>query len=389
MTVRPLQRHTLIQVIIALIITVALITGIYLLRGAAGKVPESTATAPLPLGTVSFAPNSPQMASIVVRDVHMQAMPVSNAQTGRVAYDENRTTRISSPIAGRVIALHAEVGDFVKAGQALAELDSPDLATAESDWQKARADEARKQRAYERAQILFDGQVLARKDFENAQADSEQARSETRRAFLRMRNLNAAGSQNGIFKLNARLPGIVAERQINPGQEVRPDLTAPLFVVTDLDKLWVQVDVPEQVAASLHPGQGASVESDAWPGLQFPAKIDRVGILLDPNTRRIQVRCSVDNPQHKLKPEMFAKVSFLPDDASARAILLPNTSLFAEGRYSFVFVQTTPGTFEKRRVNVKRAEAERSFIDAGLVDGDHVVTDGALLLTTEIAGDAR
>ena len=389
MTLHTLVRRPLTQVTAAILITAGVVAGFYFLKEVQGKAPEAISVTAPPPGVVTFAPNAPQLSSIVVRSVRMEVMPVASPQAGRVAYDENHTTRISSPIAGRVLALHAEVGDSVRAGQALAELDSPDLGTAEADWQKARADELRKQRAFERAKTLFDGEVLARKDFEGAQADADQARSETRRAALRMRNLNAAGSQNGVFRLKAGLSGIVAERQINPGQEVRPDMAAPLFVITALDTLWVLVDVPEQMVALLHAGQGAVVESDAWPGMQFPARVDRVGILLDPGTRRVQVRCTLKNPQYKLKPEMFAKVSFLPDGAALQAIALPNTSLFVEGRYSFVFVQTKPGTFEKRRVNVRRSEGDRSFIDTGLADGDQVVTEGAFLLTAEVGGDAR
>lgn len=383
-------RRPLTQIAAAILITAGTVGGIYFFKDAQSKTSVATVAPPTTLqGVVTFPVNAPQLSSIVVHSVHMEAMPISSPQAGRVAYDENDTTRISSPIAGRVLTLHAEVGDSVKAGQVLAELDSPDLGTAEADWQKARADELRKQRALERAKILFDGQVLARKDLESAQADADQALSETKRAALRMRNLNAAGSQNGVFRLKTGLTGIVTERQINPGQEVRPDMAAPLFVITALDTVWVLVDVPEKMAASLHAGQGAMLESDAWPGIQFPAKIDRIGMLLDPGTRRIQVRCSLQNPQSKLKPEMFAKVSFLPDDAAVRAIALPNTSLFVEGRYSYVFVQTSPGTFEKRRVNVSRSDGDRSFIDTGLADGDQVVTEGAFLLTTEIGGDAR
>ncbi|MBC7415157.1 MAG: efflux RND transporter periplasmic adaptor subunit [Herminiimonas sp.] len=377
------------QVAAAILMTATLVVLTYRFSAAEGRAQEAVVAAPRPPGVVAFAPNAPQLSSIVVQTAHMETMPVSSPQSGRIAYDENHTTRISSPIAGRVLALHAEVGDSVKTGQALAELDSPELGTAEADWQKARADELRKQRALDRAETLFDGQVLARKDLEGAQADADQARSETRRAVLRMRNLNAANTQNGVFHLKAGLTGIIAERQINPGQEVRPDMTAPLFVITALETLWVLVDVPEQMAALLHAGQGAVVESDAWPGVRFSAKVDRVGILLDPGTRRIQVRCAVPNPQRKLKPEMFAKVSFLPDGAAVQAVALPNTSLFVEGRYNFVFVQTKPGTFEKRRVTLRRSEGDRSFIDTGLADGEQVVTEGAFLLTTEVGGDAR
>ena len=388
MTLRTYLHRPLVQLAAAILITAVTVAGIYAVKAATSHGSETQSVVGAPPGVVMFTPNAPQMSSIVVQRVEMEAMPISSAQAGRIVYDENHTTRISSPVAGRVLAIHAEVGDSVKAGQALAELDSPELGTAEADWQKARADELRKQRAFERAKTLFDGQVLARKDFEGAQADVDQARSETRRAAQRMRNLNAVGSPNGVFSLKAGLAGSVAERLINPGQEVRPDMAAALFVITTLDSLWTLVDVSEQMAASLHVGQEAVVENDAWPGIKFSAKVERIGILLDPGTRRVQIRCKLHNPQHKLKPESFARVAFLPDGAAVKVISLPNTGLFVEGRFSFVFVQTKPGVFEKRRVNIRRSDADRSFIDAGLVDGDLVVTEGAFLLTTEMGSNA-
>lgn len=408
-----------IQCAVAAILTALAVGGVYFVSSAGADAPPATAGAPTAMvpgvvaavtstavpnvvpGVVHYAADAPQLASIVVRPVRFETVPVLEPQPGRVAYDETRTTRISSPIAGRVLSARVEIGDPVRAGQILAQLDAPDLANADADWQKARADELRKQRAFERTRALLDAEVVARKDFEGAEADLAQARSETRRTVLRMRNLSATASQNGRYDIKTALAGTVTERQINPGQEVRPDLAAPLFVVSDLERLWVIVDVPEQAAALLHVGQRATVESEAWPGLSLEATVDRVGMLLDPGTRRVQVRCRVQNQGGKLKPEMFARVSFLPGSADrsadrradsstdVQAVALPNTSLFIEGRYSHVFVQTHPGTFEKRRVNVRSSNRERSYIDAGLAAGESVVTEGAFLLTTEASGNAR
>jgi cobalt-zinc-cadmium efflux system membrane fusion protein len=340
-------------------------------------------------GVVKFAPNALQLSSLKVAEVLEVPLPVSDPLNGRITYDENVTVRVTSPIAGRVTALHAEIGDVVRRGTILADIDSPDLATAEADWRKALADESRKNLAFTRAKTLFDGEVLARKDFESAEADYQQAKAETKRASLRMKSLNAAGKEDGNFGLKAPLAGVVADRQVNPGQELRPDLPSPLFVITNLSHLWVIVDVPERSAADIHSGQAVTIETDAYPGKLFAAKIDRVGLALDPGTRRIQVRCSVDNIDHNLKPEMFAHVSFLADGSSKKAIPVPNTSLFTEGLYGYVFVEKQPGTFEKRRVNIKLTGHDRSFVDAGLTNGERVVTEGAFLLNAEVAGDAH
>ncbi|MBA5690754.1 efflux RND transporter periplasmic adaptor subunit, partial [Rugamonas apoptosis] len=103
------------------------------------------------------------------------------------------------------------------------------------------------------------GEVLARKDYESAQADLAQASAETRRAAQRLSNLNAGPRDDGGFGLRAPIDGVVAERQLNPGQEVRPDLPNPLFVVTDLRHLWLVVDVPERGAGAIAAGQDVAL----------------------------------------------------------------------------------------------------------------------------------
>jgi membrane fusion protein, heavy metal efflux system len=357
----------------------------------ASQAPHAaTPAAPKPApDSISFDANAPQWSSLKVSALASGALPVAEPVNGRITYDENRTARVSSPIAGRVTALRAEAGDSVRRGAVLASLDAPDLATAQADWRKAQADEGRKRMAYERAQALFGGEVLARKDYESAQADLAQASAETRRAAQRLSNLNAGPHDDGSFGLRSPIDGVVAERQLNPGQEVRPDLPNPLFVVTDLRHLWLVVDVPERGAGAIAAGQAVALETDAYPGVQFEARVERVGQTLDPVTHRIQVRCAVDNADLRLKPEMFARVSFMARDGAHHAVQLPNSALFVEGRYEYVFVETHPGRFQKRRVGIALRGHDSSYADAGLHGGERVVTEGAFLLNAEVAAHAE
>jgi cobalt-zinc-cadmium efflux system membrane fusion protein len=339
-------------------------------------------------GIVKFAAGAPQLSSLGIATVSEVAMPVAEPINGRITYDENVTARVSSPILGRVVSLHAEVGDKINRNAVLLDIDSPDLATAEADWRKGQADEVRKKLAFERAKNLFENEVIARKDYESAEADYHQAIAETRRAGLRMKNLNASGSENGKFGLKAPIAGVIADKQVNPGLEVRPDLPNPLFVITDISRLWVIADVPERSIGSIKPGQAVSIETDAYPNEHFTATVNRVGLALDPNTRRVQIRCTVQNPDKKLKPEMFARVLFLAD-GEKKGVRVPNTSLVAEGIYSYVFVEKHPGTFEKRRVNLALKGSDSSFVDNGISSGDRIVTEGALLLNSEASSDAQ
>lgn len=373
----------------AVLLVAAVTSALLAMRGPHAAQAPAAPVVPAVHDSISFADGAPQWASIRVQALQASALPLAEPLNGRVVYDENLTARISSPIAGRVTALRAEPGDVVRANAVLASIDAPDLATAQADWHKARADEQRKQMAFQRAQTLYLGDVLARKDYEAAEADYRQASAETQRAAQRLKNLNANAAADGVFGLRAPIGGVVAERRINPGQEVRPDLPDPLFVVSDLHQLSVLVDVPEREAGAVAAGQPVALESDAWPGVQFAAKVSHVGQTLDPVTHRVQVRCSVANPELKLKPEMFVRVAFLAEDKSRRAVQAPNTSLFVEGMYEYVFVETRRGRFEKRRVHIALRGHDSSYVDDGLQGGERVVTEGAFLLNAEVAAHAE
>ena len=336
-------------------------------------------------GVLRYAPDSAQLSAIGVKPAEVFPVPLAEPLNGRVTFNETSTARLSSPISGRVVELKAQAGDSVRAGDALAVLDSPDLAAAVADVRKAEADETRKKSALERARMLYEGQVLAKKDLESAQADFVQARAETERAALRLRNLAPAGGAGGDsrYALRAPISGVVADRQANPGMEVRPDLPNPLFVITDPAKLWVLIDLPERDLPKVAPGQPVSVEVDAWPGERFRARIDRIGVVVDAATRRVPVRCAVANPLGKLKPEMYARVSLLAA-GNLRAIRVPNTALVTEGLYSYVFVERSPGVFARRRVALAVQDRDYSYVESGIEAGERIVVAGSVLLNSEL-----
>lgn len=340
-----------------------------------------------PGDTLHYPANAPQLAYLQIQPVKAEPVPLVEPLNAHLAYDDNHTARVSSPIAGRVLRILAETGQTVHAGEALAMIDAPDYAQAVSDELKAQAELQRKQENFDRAKVLFDGQVLARRDMESAQADLQQARAESDRARERLHNLGGGHGKDadGHFVLRAPLSGVVSERQISAGSEVRPDAAAPLFVITNPEHLWVLVDLPERDLASVKVGQFAYTQVDAFPGESFLAKISVIGETLDPTTRRIQVRCEIDNPQNRLKPEMYARVSPIADDGS-RLPQIPNGALVTEGLHSYVFVETAPGTLQKRQVTLKLQGHDHSYIQQGLHEGERVVTSGALLLDSELSG---
>jgi cobalt-zinc-cadmium efflux system membrane fusion protein len=338
--------------------------------------------------TVHFATDAPQLTFLKIKPVEAFPEPLIDGLNARITYDDNYTARVFSPIAGRVVKIAVEAGQQVKAGDALLWIDSPDYASGASDTLKADADLLRKKVAYGRAKLLYEAKGMARKDLESAEADWRQANAESQRAKARMKNLssNEVESAAGKYMLRAPIDGVVSERQVNAGTEVQPGAANSLFVITDTGHVWVVADLPEQEIGKVSVGQPVSVEVDAYPNEFFEGKVSVISETLDPVMRRLQVRCEVENAQHKLKPEMYAHISPIVD-ASLKLPRVPNTALFTQGLYSYLFVEQSPGVLQRRRVTMGMQDANVTYIKNGLHVGDRVVTSGALLLNSELSGN--
>jgi cobalt-zinc-cadmium efflux system membrane fusion protein len=186
------------------------------------------------------------------------------------------------------------------------------------------------------------------------------------------------------------MDGIVVDKTINPGQEVRADqmlanatnLFAPLFVVSDPTRLWVQIDAAETDLANLQAGQRIRVISKAYPDRVFSGEIANIGPALDPTTRSIRVRGQVANPDNLLKAEMYVTVDVVRDVAQVAlaGVEIPSKAVFTIDRRSYLFVELSPGQFERREVQIGTEKDGKVPIRSGLAVGQRVVTEGALLL---------
>lgn len=333
--------------------------------------------------TIHYPQGAPQLAYLKIQTMHAAPAPLFAPLTARLTYDDDRTSRVSASVNGRVLDILANPGDHVRRGQALARLQSMDYETALADNAKAESDVDAKRAAFNRAGLLMQAGVIARKDFESARDDLGVAEAEMRRTQQQMHALGApADSNDPVFVLRSRIDGIVSERQISAGQEVHSDATTPLFVVTDPTHLWLSIDVAEQNIAQLHRGQLLDVQLDSYPDQHFQATVASVGISLDPATRRLPVTATINNADGKLHPEMFAHV-YAVDDKKQAMVALPNSAIFTKGLYSYAWVETSEGTLQRRRVKLALQLPDVSYVETGVVDGDRVVTSGALLLDAD------
>ena len=355
---------------------------------AAPTTPATSAGQPLPPDVIHYAAGAPQLAMVQSQVIAASPVPLTDALSARLVYNEDVTARVAVGVAGRITAIKAATGDVVKAGQVLAEIDSPDFGSASADLAKARADEDRKRQAVERARALGPGDAISLRDWESLQADLAQAAAETLRAKQRLSNLDPLGLVvvGQRMKLVSPMAGVVAERTATPALEVNTGLAAPLFVVTDPHKLWLLIDLPEALLSRIQRGSLVEVDSDAYPAERFKARIVQVGAVVDSNTRRVTVRALLDNAQLKLLPEMFVRARILQDNGSG--VRVPNSAIVNQGVYNHVFIQTAAGEFQRRRVSLLTQGSDASYVGKGLQGDERVVTTGALLLDAELTARA-
>jgi len=334
-------------------------------------------------GEVRLAADSPKKAYVKTARLTLSQHPLLEPLAGKVVYDEALTSRISSPVAGRVIGTPIALGSPVQVGTTLLELDSPDAAEAEADFAKAQAALTLASHAFNRQQELYAGKAIARKELEQAQDDLSAARSDLQRAQDRLKNLHLSGNQSdGHFALRATVPGVVVERNVTPGMEVRPDRDAPLFVVSDLKQLTVLMSVFEVNLSKIRLGQQLSIAVPAYPDESFPATVTYIGQVLDENTRTVQVRCSIANPDSRLLPGMYATIT-VESDPEDKAFVIPLTAVFTEGDADYVFVALDDNHYQQRQVQVDLRLKEKAVVRQGLKADEQLVTEGALMLRAE------
>ena len=347
-----------------------------------GDAKSDVARPRLENGSIVFPQDSPQLGSFATEPVKESA-PQQLRLPGRLVWDENRTVRLFPAFAGRVIHILVKAGDRVKSGQTLAMLASPDFGQAQADARRAQSDFALAEKNLNRLRELYAAGVSSRKDLITAEADYARAEAELARASGKVRLYGGGGEtvdQN--FALTSPIQGIVVERNINPGQELRPDLqlanSPAMFVITDPSRLWVQLDATESQLASLKRGQTVRLRSSAWPDESFEASVEAISDFIDPASRTIKVRGAVVNRDKKLKGEMFV-TGELPDVPRA-GLQLPERALVLSGGSYYVFVEESPGRFAWSEVKVEGVRDGFAGVVSGVNLGQKVVVEGTLLL---------
>lgn len=373
--------------------TPLLFAGMVLLNAARcqREVAAEPVTVKPPDNEVWVTPRQIQEAGITTSEVAQLAVGNSLTATGRIAFSDARVAHVFSPVTGRVTRVLADLGQKVLRGEPLATIDSPDLASAVSDLEKAQADLDAAQRDYERQKELYEAHAAAQRDFEAAESNYRKAKAERDRAVQKSKLLLGAAPSGSPqqYVLRAPIDGSLVARNLSPGMEVQGQYSggnaAELFTVGNLDLVWVLADVFEVDLPRVHIGAPATLSVVSYPDRTFSGTVDWISGALDPATRTAKVRCTIENRDHLLRPEMYATVSITTEMSDKLAVPRSAVIRLGDSMVAFVDCGAAPGggeRFERRLVSVDENEAAAVVpVTSGLKRGEKVVSSGAVILS--------
>jgi cobalt-zinc-cadmium efflux system membrane fusion protein len=387
----------------AAIAIVVLVVAFFLWRPRPASAPASTAN---PSGAtadraISLSENARRDAGVKVEEAVSIVRTDQLEAPGLLALDEQRTARIGSLVEGNVVTTTADIGDRVRAGKVLAEMHSTKVHEAWAAYRKAMAEQRRLKTelaysvaAAERAKRLFADKAISEQEVQRAEANRvaaqetlDMANTDVRRAEEDLEHLGITNSEDPTGESGEQIPvksplaGVVLERRVTPGTAVTPG--TPLFVVSDLSKLWALVEVDETSLSRVKKGRPVALRAGAYPDERFDGTIDFVGDVINPKTRRVTVRCGVPNADGRLKPEMFVTAS-LGESEPRPIVAVPSQAVHEVDQKTVVFVVDAGGAFRRREVSVGSDVNGMIEIRAGLKAGERVATTGSFLLKSEL-----
>jgi cobalt-zinc-cadmium efflux system membrane fusion protein len=402
-----------VQVLLVLILVFAVGAGIWVAKSRTNsdaRDPDANGQSKKVTGV--FYPTPAQWATLTVEPVQQRVFQSEHVTEGKIAVDEDRSTPIFSPYAGRVIKLFVKPGDTVTVGQPLFTVQAADMVQAQNDFisaatalNKARSAQNLAQIIDKRQRLLYEGKAVPLKEVQNARAALDAAENDVRSAEValeatrnRLRILGKTDQEITDFQekgtidpatlITAPIAGTIVQRKVGPGQYVGSGSTDPVFIIGDLSTVWVVAFIRETEAPIVHVGQQIYFTVLAYPDRSFPATISYVAAALDPTTRRLLVRATVNNDAGLLKPEMFASVKILSGE-SDKAVAVPRDAIIYEGETARVWVvrdKDNDKAIELRRIKVGLTNGSMVEVLKGLAPGDSVVTKGSLFIDRVAAG---
>jgi len=296
---------------------------------------------------------------------------------GKITADNNKLIEIYPVVGGSVTKVYVELGDFVKKGQLLATIRSTEVAGFEKELNDAQSDLIVCKNNLKTAQEMFEGKLNTEREVLTAKSEMEKAQSQLNRIQETYKIYSL--KPNAVYEVRSPLSGFVLQKEINEGMLLRNDHTNNIFDIAQIDEVWAIANVSEADIQQIDLGFDAQVSTFSYQGKVFNGKIDKIFNIIDPETKSMQVRIQLNNPDFLLKPEMKATVK-ISNTLKEKMLSVPSSAvIFDKSRY-FVMTYKDRFNIETRKVEVYRQVGDLTYISSGLKEGENVITHNQLLI---------
>lgn len=308
---------------------------------------------------------------------------------GSIEVKQNLLARIGSPVQGRIIEIKGELGKTVKQGDVLAVINSTELAKQQLAYIKSVQMVELKTKAYERAVLLFDADVVSeaqklqrKTELSAAKADMEASKDQLFVMGMTIDEIEAIQSEiqiDATTNIVAKIDGKIIKKTVNVGQVVDP--TEDIFTIAMLNEVWGVAQVPERQIGFLKEGDDLLIDVPAYENKSVEGKITYLGDIVDPVTRTVTIRTEIDNAHGLLKPDML--ITMKVSGKSIEKVGVPINAIVSIDDIPNIFVKTGENKFLMRPVTLGVKNKDSVHIDDGLLEGEEVVIDGAFHLNNE------
>ncbi len=297
--------------------------------------------------------------------------------TGKISFNEDKVARVFPLAGGFVRDLYVELGDHVNKGQVMAIIRSPEIAGFVKEGTEAESQVRVAEKNAQVAAELYKSGNISELELINSQKELENAKGELAR-IQAVLDMYSAGS-GSVYPIKSPMSGVIVQKNIALNMELRTEDISPVFIVGDLDDVWVMANIYESDITKIKEGYDAEVTTISYPDKIFRGKIDKIFSLIDPESKVVKARVTLKNENFELKPEMFANVKVSYQEPVKKLTIPTEALIFDKSRY-FVMVYKADDDIETREVVVYKDTGTLIYIDSGLKEGEKVMTKFQLLV---------
>jgi len=297
--------------------------------------------------------------------------------SAKISANEERRSELFPMVSGTVNQVKVRLGDRVSSGQLLASVNSAEMVGFDKETVSAGAEMRSAERTLKQAEQLYASGLSSAKELEDAKNEYQIKQAEFKRANAVLK-LNG-GSKNGIYTIKSPINGFVIEKNVTENMQLRGDNDKSLFTIADLSSVWAMINIYESDISRVQAGNSVSLSTLAYPDQVFTGRIEKIYNMVDQDSKVMNARVVVANPNFLLKPGMLGTVKVSASSGVDLPVVNSRAVIFDENK-NYVLLLDAANKVHIREIEIGHKTADKIYIKKGIYAGDRVIASKQVFL---------